>query len=177
MKLNLTRRLCLLLWLGIVIGWPVERAVAKPPNVLLIYIVSTMDERIGQVLDFLDQQGLTDNTIVVLQSDHGHSTEERTFGGGGSAGPYRGAKFSLFEGGIRVPAMISWPQHIPQGAIRGQLATAVDWLPTLCALSDVPLPPNPIGGKDLRAVLQSGEVPTPHEVFHWESGFVAGNGN
>src|SRR5690606_5880068 len=96
--------------------------------------VSTMDERIGRVLARLDELGLRENTIVVFQSAHGHSTEERAFFGGGSAGPFRGAKFSLFEGGIRVPAIISWPGHLPAGQVRDQIATACDWLPTLADL-------------------------------------------
>ena len=59
--------------------------------------VSTLDERIGQMLEHLEAMGLTDNTLVIFQSDHGHSTEERTFNGGGSAGIYRGAKGCLFR--------------------------------------------------------------------------------
>src|SRR5690606_42076400 len=52
-------------------------------------LVSTMDEKVGDVLATLKALGLEENTIVVYQSDHGHSEEERTFGGGGSSGPYR----------------------------------------------------------------------------------------
>ena len=83
--------------------------------------VSTTDEIVGRVLRRLDELGLRQNTIVIFQSDHGHSTEERTFGGGGNAGPYRGAKFSLFEGGIRVPAIVSWPRKFPRKQIRHQI--------------------------------------------------------
>ncbi|MCH2615027.1 MAG: sulfatase-like hydrolase/transferase, partial [Opitutales bacterium] len=72
--------------------------------------------------------GLTEQTLVLFQSDHGHSTEERTFHGGGSAGIYRGAKGCLFEGGIRVPSIVSLPGVIPKSEVREQLATAVDWL-------------------------------------------------
>ena len=79
--------------------------------------VSTLDENLGRLLARLDELGLRENTIVVFQSDNGHSTEERAFFGGGSAGPYRGAKFSLFEGGIRLPAIISWPGHLPEGQV------------------------------------------------------------
>ncbi len=80
-------------------------------------LVSTLDEKIGEVLGFVDELGLRENTLVVFISDHGHSTEERTMFGGGSAGPYRGAKFSLFEGGIRVPAIVSLPGRLPRGRI------------------------------------------------------------
>ncbi len=132
--------------------------------------VSTTDEIIGQVLDQLAELKLADNTIVVFQSDHGHSCEERTFGGGGNAGPYRGAKFSLFEGGIRVPAIVSWPGKLPEGAIRHQMATGCDWLPTLVSLCGLNAEQRTFDGQDLTAVLNSGAATTPHAVFHWESG-------
>lgn len=133
-------------------------------------LVSTMDEKIGLVLQKLKDLGLDENTIVVFQSDHGHSEEERTFGGGGYAGPYRGAKFSLFEGGIRVPAIISWPGKIPVDEIRDQFAANVDWAPTLLDLCSLPLPDHRIDGKSLREVIQSSNAPSPHETFIWESG-------
>jgi len=132
--------------------------------------VSTTDEAIGRLLAKIDELKLRDDTIVIFQSDHGHSTEQRTFGGGGNAGPYRGAKFSLFEGGIRVPAMIRWPGKIPAGATRDQLCTACDWLPTIAALCDVPLPKRKIDGKSLVDVIKSADAASPHEVFHWQSG-------
>ncbi len=132
--------------------------------------VSTADEAIGKLLTKLDELKLTDNTIVILQSDHGHSTEERTFGGGGNAGPYRGAKFSLFEGGIRVPAMIRWPGKIPAGEVRGQMCVNCDWLPTIATLCDVQLPKHRIDGKSIAAVLKSSDAESPHDVFHWQSG-------
>lgn len=132
--------------------------------------VSTMDEKIGAVLATLDRLKLRENTIVIFQSDHGHSTEARTFGGGGSAGPYRGAKFSLFEGGIRVPAMISWPGHLPANEVRGQLATGCDWLPTIAALCELKPPKRKLDGKDISTVLKSNTAPSPHQVFHWQTG-------
>lgn len=133
-------------------------------------LVSTMDEKIGVVLDKLEALGLKDNTIVIFQSDHGHSEEERTFGGGGYAGPYRGSKFSLLEGGIRVPAIISWPGTIPQDEVRGQFAVNVDWLPTLAELCDVPLPERTIDGKSLVKIIRSSNASSPHDTFIWQSG-------
>lgn len=130
--------------------------------------LSTMDERIGALLKRVDDRGLREDTIVVFQSDNGHSTEERAHFAGGNAGPYRGAKFSLFEGGIRVPAIVSWPGRVPQGAVRGQLAHGCDWLPTLAELCDVKPPAaEELDGRSLTKVIASGDAPTPHDVLHW----------
>ena len=125
------------------------------PRNLYAAFVSTLDERIGRLLDKVEQLGLTGQTIVIFQSDNGHSTEERAHGGGGSAGPYRGAKFSLFEGGIRLPGMISWPGHLPEGEVRGQLAHACDWMPTIAELCRVKLLNEDIDGKSLVAAIRS----------------------
>ncbi len=132
--------------------------------------ISSMDEAIGQLLSKLDDLNLREKTIVIFQSDHGHSHEERTFFGGGNSGPYRGAKFSLFEGGIRVPAMISWPGKLPEGAVRKQMATACDWFPTIAELCDIPAPDHRIDGRSIVDVIKSKTAPSPHEVFHWQSG-------
>ncbi|MCX5769036.1 MAG: sulfatase-like hydrolase/transferase, partial [Candidatus Hydrogenedentes bacterium] len=66
------------------------------PRDLYGAFVSTLDERIGRLLARVDELGLTRDTIVVFQADNGYSVEERAHFGGGSAGPYRGSKFSLF---------------------------------------------------------------------------------
>ncbi|QDU39983.1 Arylsulfatase precursor [Maioricimonas rarisocia] len=129
--------------------------------------VSTMDERIGQVLDRLEELDLDERTIVIFQSDHGHSTEERTFGGGGSAGPYRGAKGCLFEGGIRVPSIISWPGTLAEGEVRHQMVTGCDWLPTLAELCGLQTPKVHLDGKSIRGVLESADAASPHETFYW----------
>jgi arylsulfatase A-like enzyme len=144
------------------------------PRRMYAAFVSTMDEKIGELLAQLDKLHLAEHTIVIFQSDHGHSTEVRTFGGGGDAGPYRGAKFCLFEGGIRIPAIISWPGKLPEGEVRGQLGTACDWMPTLAELCAVSLPKRKIDGKSLVPVIRSAKAASPHEVFHWQSGSAMG---
>ena len=133
-------------------------------------LVSTLDEKVGEILDHAGRLGLTENTLVIFLSDHGHSTEERTMFGGGNAGPYRGAKFSLFEGGIRVPAIVSLPGVIPENAVRHQFATSVDWLPTVAEITGAGLPNRKIDGKSLMPVILSAEAESPHKVFHWQRG-------
>jgi len=150
--------------------WRKKYAHLDSPRDKYAAFVSTMDECIGEVLKTLDECQLREQTIVIFQSDHGHSHEERTFGGGGNAGPYRGAKFSLFEGGIRVPAMISWPGTIPEGEVRQQLATGCDWLPTIADLTDSPLPPHKLDGKSLKTVIESADAESPHADFYWQIG-------
>ena len=132
--------------------------------------VSTVDEQVGRLLAKLEELGLQENTLICFQSDHGHSTEARANYGGGNAGPYRGAKFSLFEGGLRVPAIISLPGTLPQGEVRDQLATGCDWLPTIADICAIELPERVIDGKSLVPVIRSADAPTPHGVWHWQMG-------
>lgn len=137
--------------------------------------VSTMDQKIGEVLDHLQATGQAKNTIVIYQPDHGHSTETRAFGGGGDAGPYRGAKFSLFEGGIRVPAIVRYPGELPAGVACHQMLTACDWFPTLAEYCGVPAPRNDQGnlikldGISVTKVLSKNE-PLSREPFYWQFG-------
>lgn len=140
------------------------------PRNLYAAFVSTLDERVQQLLKYLEESGLRERTIIVYQSDNGHSVEERAHFGGGSSGPYRGAKFSLFEGGIRLPVIISWPGHLPEGQVRRQIAHGCDWLPTLAELCGVTLPKAELNGRSLVPVISSASSPTPHDVLQWRLG-------
>jgi arylsulfatase A-like enzyme len=140
------------------------------PRKLYAAFVSTLDERVQQVMEFLDKNDLRENTIVIYQSDNGHSVEERAHFGGGSSGPYRGAKFSVFEGGIRLPAIISWPGHLPEGEVRGQIAHGCDWLPTLAELCGVKPPAVELNGRSLVSVIKSATATSPHDVLQWRLG-------
>ena len=139
----------------------------SPRNMYAAYI-STMDEKIGQLLKKVEELGLADNTIIVFQADQGHSEEERAFGGGGSAGEFRGSKFSLFEGGIRVPAIISWPNHIPANTMCNQLATNIDWFPTLAEYCHLQLPGRKLDGRSIVNVIAADTAASPHPVFFWK---------
>ena len=132
--------------------------------------VSSMDEQIGRVLETLDKSGLRDDTIIVFQADQGASFEARTFFGGGYAGVDRGGKFSLFEGGIHVPSIISWPAGLPHGQVCDQPVFGCDWYPTLAALCGVDVPNSPdLDGKDISGSIRE-NAPSPHESLYWQSG-------
>lgn len=149
--------------------WRQHYADLPAPRRMYAEFVSTMDEKVGELLKHLESRGLREETIVIFQSDHGHSTEERAFFGGGNAGPYRGAKGCLFEGGIRVPSLISWPAQLPQGVVREQMAFGCDWLPTIADLCDLPIPAHHLDGKSLKQVLLANQA-SPHQELFWQLG-------
>lgn len=133
--------------------------------------VSTMDELIGQIIDHLEAEGLREKTMIIFQSDHGHSVEERTFSGGGSAGPYRGHKGNLFEGGIRVPSIVSMPGTLPEGEVRGQMVTGCDWWPTIAEIAGVQIPEgHHLDGASIVEVITDKEAESPHDRFYWQLG-------
>jgi arylsulfatase A-like enzyme len=132
-------------------------------------MVAAVDDSVGQVLDRLEHHGLTGRTLVVYTSDHGASAEARADGPVGDNGPFRGRKFSLFEGGLRVPCLVRWPGTIPAGEVRDQLACSVDLAPTIAALAGAPADAeHPFEGKDLLPVLTR-NAPSPHEALFWRS--------
>jgi len=150
-------------------------------------IISTTDDRMGRVLAKLDELGLRENTIVAFMSDNGHSVENYKIrgkehasglpegsnyganGGGGNTGKWRGAKGTFYEGGLRVPAMISFPKRLPRGAVRDQAVIAADFFPTILELCGVPPLPNvTLDGRSLLAVMGDAEAPSPHNVLHWQ---------
>jgi N-acetylgalactosamine-6-sulfatase len=103
--------------------------------------VTAMDEQIGRLIDRIDELGLGNNTIVVFTSDNGPEIihlNATGHSGVGSPGPFRGKKRSLYEGGVRMPFIVRWPGHVPADAVDDtSVISAVDLLPTLCALANL----------------------------------------
>ena len=87
-------------------------------------MVEAMDRQIGRVLGALDANGQTENTIVIFTSDNGGERFTNTW-------PFTGVKTELLEGGLRIPAVICWPERIPAGRDSDQVTISLDWLPTL----------------------------------------------
>jgi arylsulfatase A-like enzyme len=139
------------------------------PRRMYAAFISTMDEMVGKVIDHLDESGLREDTLIIYLSDHGHSVEQRTFSGGGSSGDFRGHKFTLWEGGIRVPCIVSWPGRIPQNAVRNQTAISIDWMPTIAQYCGIKPPEHKIDGKSIVSIIESPNAPSPHKVLHWQT--------
>ena len=92
------------------------------------------DGHVGQLLDKLDELGITDNTIVFYSTDNG--AEVMSWPDGGTI-PFRGEKNTTWEGGFRVPALVRWPGKIPAGVVSNGMISHQDWLPTLLAAAGV----------------------------------------
>lgn len=118
--------------------------------------IEEMDFHVGRLLDHLKTVGADKDTLVIFTSDNGpwKLSGER----GGSALPLRGAKFSTYEGGHRVPCVMWWPGTIPAGTDTTEIATTLDFMPTLAALAGAELPQDRIlDGNDITAMLKAGQ--------------------
>ena len=134
--------------------------------------VTWMDHQIGRMLDWLDAEGLADDTLVIFSSDNGPVTDEWRvwweINMYGDTGGFRGRKGDLYEGGIRVPAIVRWPGRVEAGTETDEPATGLDWLPTLGNLIGFEVPSDRvIDGEDITALLM-GELFERQEPLYFE---------
>lgn len=119
--------------------------------------VYSIDLNVGRVLNTLDELGLRDNTIFVFSSDQGPAPVIlgrgwREFSNNmlGYAGIHRGSKHNMYEGGVRVPFIIRWPEKIAAGRIDTENVTSfIDWMPTLASIAGVESLPGKMDGEDI----------------------------
>ncbi|MFT4094271.1 MAG: sulfatase-like hydrolase/transferase [Niabella sp.] len=130
-------------------------------------VLKEYDIQIGRLLEGIKKLGIGQNTIIIFTSDNGPLPSFR----GNRAGGLRGSKLSLYEGGIRMPFIISWPGHIEKGkADSVSMVTSLDLLPTLSAMSGISLPQDYKGdGVDRSAVFSGLASSRPKDMF-WEYG-------
>ena len=122
-------------------------------------MIEAMDAQIGRVLEALDANGLTENTIVIFTSDNGGERFSDTW-------PFTGKKTDLLEGGLRIPMVIAWPAHIAPGRISDQVAVSMDWLPTLLAAAGTaPDPGYPPDGMNLLPALTGNAAAVDRKLF------------
>jgi arylsulfatase A-like enzyme len=122
-------------------------------------MIEEMDKQIGRVLQALHANGLTENTIVIFTSDNGGERFADTW-------PFTGKKTELLEGGLRIPAIISWPARIPRGQTTNQVSISMDWVATLLAAAGaLPDPAYPLDGMNLLPVLTQNASPISRKLF------------
>ena len=141
---------------------------------IMAAMLSAVDDAVGAVLAELDRQGLRDDTLIHFQSDNGPSREARNWLDGrrdpyygGSAGRLRGHKFSLFDGGIRTPAIMSWPARIPAGQVVDGVGVAMDIFPTFLTAAGGDPSRYEVDGRDVTAMVTE-RAPSPHDRVFWE---------
>ncbi len=143
---------------------------------IMAAMLSAVDDSVGEIMAELEREGVLDNTCVFFQSDNGPSRETRNWLDGtrdpyygGTAGKLKGHKFSLYEGGIRLPGILSWPGVIPAGQVIDDMAAAMDIFPTFLKAAGGDLSQYELDGLDILPMLTEGQ-PSPHSELFWEMG-------
>ncbi len=143
---------------------------------IMAAMLSAVDDGVGEILDELERQGILEDTLVFYQSDNGPSREARNWLDGredpyygGTVGQLKGHKFSLYEGGIRVPGILSWPARIPAGQVIDEPAMAVDIFPTLIQVAGGNQEAYTLDGYDILPMVTA-HAPSPHSAIFWEMG-------
>jgi arylsulfatase A-like enzyme len=132
-------------------------------------VLSHADDRIGRLLDLLGELNLTQDTLVICLSDNGAMIDKFP----GNNGPLRGAKGTTYEGGIRVPLVIRWPDAIPAGTVSHADAAHFDIFATILEAAGIAVPTNngkhPVSGVSLLAHVRSGgRTPLADRYLFWD---------
>ena len=150
-------------------------------------MISTTDDYVGRILTQLEALKLVDDTIIVFMGDNGHSEEDYQIrgdhhtsgyprghnyganGGGGNTGRWIGSKGTFLEGGIRTPAILSYPRKLPKGIGRDQAVTAMDWYPTALELCGVEIPSGlELDGRSVLPLVRDESAPSRYAGMHWQ---------
>ncbi|MFC1759210.1 sulfatase [Planctomycetota bacterium] len=128
-------------------------------------VVMEVDWSVGQIIAALKKHNIDENTLVIFTTDNGPWLSYGDHAG--SAAPLREGKGTMFEGGCRVPTVMRWPGTIPAGKSCDELATTMDILPTIAALTGADLPDHTIDGHDIRPLMFGHEnARSPYEYFY-----------
>jgi arylsulfatase A-like enzyme len=141
---------------------------------IMAAMLSAMDDGVGDICAELERQGIREDTAILFMSDNGPSRETRNWLDGcqdpyygGTTGKLKGHKFSLYEGGIRVPGIVSWPARVPANQVIDAPAAAMDAFPTFLAAAGGDPSEYELDGVDLLPML-AGQVGLPERDFYWE---------
>jgi arylsulfatase A-like enzyme len=124
-----------------------------------VKIMERADQGVGQIMAALDRQGLAANTIVIFTNDNGGEWLSRNT-------PLFNRKFTLYEGGIRVPAVVRWPGHVPAGVVSAQVGITMDLSASILAAAGATVPADAkLEGINLWPLLAKGAKPQSRTLF------------
>lgn len=147
----------------------------EPERRMYAAMLSAADDAIGKIVAELERTGQRENTLIFLLGDNGATTEKRAGlnqqpATAGKNQPFRGFKFSTFDGGMHVPALVNWPGKVPAGKRNTEILMTADILPTVCRVTGASLPSDRIiDGRDAWPVLTGGQK-SAHEFVAWANG-------
>jgi arylsulfatase A-like enzyme len=144
-------------------GLPVERPLGEVLRERYAEITA-MDRAIGRLRQHLETAGLRDNTIFWYCGDNGIPVSGR------ATTPFRGLKAQVYEGGVRVPGVIEWPQRIAQPRVSDVNTVTSDMLPTICDVVGLPLPQRPLDGVSLKGLIDGAMTERPSPICFWSYG-------
>ncbi len=123
--------------------------------------ITAMDRAMGRLRRYLDDEGLRQRTLLWYCGDNGVPSSGR------ATTPFRGQKGLVYEGGLRVPGIIEWPERIPEPRVTDVNAVTSDILPTICDLVGQPLPDRPLDGISLKALIDGEMTERPEPICFW----------
>jgi arylsulfatase len=131
-------------------------------------VIEELDWSLGEVLDTLDELGITENTFVIFSADNGPWTQGTLEGYYGSAFPLKGSKMRSLEGGPRVPFIVRWPGTIPTNTVSEEIVTTMDLFPTFMDYASVDIPDDlEIDGLSIRDLVEGTDTVSPHEYYYY----------
>lgn len=133
-------------------------------------VVEEIDMNVGKLFTYLKKNHLDKNTIVIFSSDNGPWIEHGEEAG--CALPFRDGKFSNYEGGVRIPCIMWWPGKFPAGTVSDQIATTMDFLPTIAHYTKAKLPKVELDGINLSKHLENPSAPIPRDIYYYSKGKV-----
>jgi arylsulfatase A-like enzyme len=142
-------------------------------------VMMELDWSVGEILKALDRTDVAANTLVVFTSDNGPWI---SYGNHAGKTPFREAKGTGFDGGIRSPCLVRFPGRVPAGTRSNRAFCSIDILPTFAHLAGAPLPANPIDGKEVWDVITGAPgAKSPHEFYAFSTdrtfeGVISGDG-
>jgi arylsulfatase A-like enzyme len=132
-------------------------------------MIAALDDAVGQIVDALEAQDLSGNTLLWFASDNGGAT----YTGATENAPLKGGKFNHFEGGINVPCMVQWPDRIDVGLTKSDPVSLLDVFNTSAAAANVSLPEEvAFDGKNLLPYLTGEDATPPHEALFWRAHYM-----